>query len=501
MANAHPGTDSDGTRTGFGRDVDPWVFGPVPMFAGYAAFGLVGLVATGTLIWMLALARMRRLRAAPARTGTGWDAMIAGLDRALTRGATVVCAVVEIDDHRALGERVDPATLTRLLRSCEDRLNAGLDGDDVAIRLAGPAFAIALSPARDPGLEATLRFVAGIQRRLSAPFEIDGVPIRVTCSAGFAASDRLAVPTGTCLVHAATAALAEARRRGPGAIRSYSAAMQARALSRRSLSSEVGPALRRGDIAAHFQPQIDAATGRVTGIETLARWHHPDRGLIPPCEFLPALRQAGAMQALGARMMDEALGALSAWDGKGLSVPRIGVNFSTEELGDPDLAPRLDAAITRAGLTADRLVVEVLETVVAGGADETIVRNLSALAEMGCALDLDDFGTGHASITCIRRFSIGRIKIDRSFVAGIDHDPEQRAMVCAILTMADRLGLAALGEGVETEGERRVLAELGCGDLQGFAVARPMPMAQATDWIAARAGRLDGPVAMRRLAG
>ena len=135
-------------------------------------------------------------------------------------------------------------------------------------------------------------------------------------------------------------------------------------------------------------------------------------------------------------------------------------------------------------MTPDRLTVEVLETVVAGRAEDQVIRNLAGLSSLGCTLDLDDFGTGHASITNIRRFSIARIKIDRSFVTRIDTDPDQQMMFSAILTMADRLHLDTLAEGVETAGELAMLAELGCRHVQGFGIARPMPLAQADAWIA-----------------
>jgi EAL domain-containing protein (putative c-di-GMP-specific phosphodiesterase class I) len=159
------------------------------------------------------------------------------------------------------------------------------------------------------------------------------------------------------------------------------------------------------------------------------------------------------------------------------------VNFSKEELTDPQLVDRIEQRLYEFGLDANRLAVEVLETVVADHADDIVIRNLSGLATLGCSLDLDDFGTGHASITSIRRYSIERIKIDRSFVTRIDADDEQQKMVAAILTMADRLGLDTLAEGVETNEERLKLAELGCGHVQGFGIARPLPPEDVDNWI------------------
>ena len=143
--------------------------------------------------------------------------------------------------------------------------------------------------------------------------------------------------------------------------------------------------------------------------------------------------------------------------------------------------------LDRFDLTPERLTVEVLETVIADMGDDIITRNIAGLATLGCAIDLDDFGTGHASIANIRRFAVGRIKIDRSFIMKVDTDPEQQRMVSAILTMAEQLGLETLGEGVETVGEHAMLAQLGCGHIQGYGLARPMPFEDTLDWKIGRA--------------
>ena len=189
------------------------------------------------------------------------------------------------------------------------------------------------------------------------------------------------------------------------------------------------------------------------------------------------------MDRLSELMVKEGLKALRYWDDHGLRVPHVGINFSSAELGDPLIVERICDELNEYGIGADRLVIEVLENVVADRSDDIIVRNLSGLAKLGCCIDLDDFGTGHASITSIRRFAIERIKIDGTFVTGIDTDPEQQKMVGAILTMAEKLGVDTLAEGVETDGETAMLRELGCGHMQGYVLARPMPIAETLNWI------------------
>ncbi len=252
---------------------------------------------------------------------------------------------------------------------------------------------------------------------------------------------------------------------------------------RDALREELERALDEGEIRAHFQPQISTDTGAISGFEALARWYHPEKGLIAPGEFLPLLEDAGLTERLGEVMLYNALSALVRWDKLGLGIPTVAVNFSANELRNPRLADKLKWELDRFDLLPSRLCVEVLENVVAETDNDVIVSNIAALSNLGCGIDLDDFGTGHASITSIRRFDVRRIKIDRSFITKVDEDRDQQKMVAAILSMAERLGLATLAEGVETPQEHAMLAQLGCGDVQGFGIARPMPVDETMDWI------------------
>jgi len=193
-------------------------------------------------------------------------------------------------------------------------------------------------------------------------------------------------------------------------------------------------------------------------------------------------------------MLYQSLTALKAWDSSDNHVPSVGVNFSFNELRNPLLVDKIRWELDRFDLSPDRLSVEILETVVTDAPDDVIAMNIHGLGALGCGIDLDDYGTGHASIASIRRFPVTRIKIDRSFVMKADRDPEQQKLVGALLTMAERLGLETLAEGVETVGEHALLAQLGCDHVQGFGIARPMPFDQTLDWIAAHTAKLqDAP--------
>jgi EAL domain-containing protein (putative c-di-GMP-specific phosphodiesterase class I) len=191
------------------------------------------------------------------------------------------------------------------------------------------------------------------------------------------------------------------------------------------------------------------------------------------------------MELLGQTMLTQALAAVAELDHKGLRVPTVAVNFSAQELRDPQLPDRLRWSLDRFHLAPSRLTVEVLESVVAGDGDEVIASNISRIAGLGCGVDLDDFGTGNASITAIRRFALNRLKIDRSFVREVDQNRDQQKLVTAILSLAERLELETLAEGVETQAEHALLAQLGCGHVQGYVIAKPMPAEDLAPWLSA----------------
>ena len=212
--------------------------------------------------------------------------------------------------------------------------------------------------------------------------------------------------------------------------------MQQLSATRSQLKEEITSALNNGQIKAWFQPQISTDTGQVVGFEALARWVHPSKGVIPPAEFLSMIEELNLLERLAEVMTLQSLKAIQAWDRAGLVIPQVGVNFAGPELSNPKLVEKISWELDRFDLQPERLAVEVLETVVARSPDDIVTRNICKLGELGCKIDLDDFGTGHTSIASIRRFSVSRIKIDRSFVMKSDLDPEQQRMISAILTMA-----------------------------------------------------------------
>ena len=470
--------------------------GPLLSLCAYWLGGERGLVAGVLALSLLAVAASavmpRHALGAPGGSTTR-PRFLDDLDRFLLEGDAdglgTGCIVLQFDDTATLLDRHGRATQSEVIRRIGERIAGALRAGDAVLPLEGGGYAVALAPARRLDLETMVQITARLQAAASEPVAISGRRLLLTCSAGFCLGARLPRPSAAAVLDAAQVAADEALRNGPGALRAYAPGMARKRADRDARRAELEVALDEGQIRAWFQPQVSADTGDLTGFEALARWHHPERGIVPPADFLPGIADSGLSERLSEVMLFNAFVALSRWDKAGVRVPTVGVNFSNDELRNPRLADKLKWELDRFDLTPDRLSVEVLETVITTGDADVAVRNISALARLGCRIDLDDFGTGHTSIVNIRRFAAHRLKIDRSFVSRIDEDRDQQRTVAAILSMAEQLGLDTLAEGVETRGEHALLAQLGCGHVQGFGIARPMPFEQTLDWIAAHAAR------------
>lgn len=452
-----------------------------------------------------AIAPIRPRPAPPIDGATGLvlrDTLLESLELSLANvgtGKGTGCIVLTLDNPDALIDKHGHAAYRQILRRCGDRLTGALREEDTVGRLPGGVFGVALAPMRRHDLESFLQLAARLQHAVSEPFALGGDMPQVSASAGFCLAGRAPAAGGAALLEAAEQAADVARRHGAGSIRAYTPNMKVRSANA-SLDDELAEALENGEIIAYFQPQISTDTGLVSGFEVLARWQHPMRGLIPPSDFLPALMEAGLSERLSEVMLTQALAALRSWDAGGLDVPTIAINFSGDELRNPKLPAKLKWELDRFELEPGRLTLEILETVASDAQDDVIVQNIATLAAMGCGIDLDDFGTGHAAIGTIRRYTIRRIKIDRSFVSRVDQDRDQQRMIAAILSMAEQLGLETLAEGVETAGEHAMLAQLGCGHVQGFGIARPMPLSDTAIWIERHMAKLaSAPTLNKRL--
>lgn len=400
-----------------------------------------------------------------------------------SRTHNAACVVMEIDTECLNGDVWDRATTSDVSSQFAERLASSLRGDDSICQLAEGKFAIALPMVRLPDLGAILSVITRLQTAVSDPMIVDGKTRRITMSAGFCLETRAPARTGKALLDAALAALEDSKRHAPAATRGFSAATPKVSTEVTEPLKEFLEALRDGEIVPWFQPQVSGDTGKVIGFEALARWERKDKGSFLPRDFLPALEQAGRLEELSEIIMNHSLKALKAWDRAGYDVPTVSVNFAAQELRNPNLVERIKWDVDRFSLQPDRLTIEILETVMASTEDDIIARNIRALGAEGFKIDLDDFGTGQASLAHIRRFNVDRVKIDRSFVAHIDEDPDQQKMVAAVIALAEQLGIETLAEGVETLGEKSILSQLGCDAMQGYSVGRPLPFDETLAWL------------------
>lgn len=426
----------------------------------------------------------------------GREAALAHLDGLLARardsGQVTALLLFDLNGFRHVNLRHGPATGDAALAAIATRLRATLRGDDLLARSGGDRFAVVMAPVRRADFTAALTLAQRVCAAVGQPLVLGETTLRLSCSAGFCLMGRAPEDGAAAMFAAAETALANAKVAGPGSIRSFSPRMRRAALRLRDLAAEVDAALADGQIRPWFQPQVCTDTGEVTGFEALVRWDHPERGVLAPAEFLPAVDAAGAMLRLGETMLAQALAGLCTWDRTGHAVPAVGVNFATAELRDAGLCERLKWDVDRFDLAPGRLRIEVTETFFGQAADPRVIENLRNLASFGFGIDLDDFGTGHASVANLNRYGVRRIKLDRSLIAGVEDNPDRQRLVTAVLRMAECLGLETVAEGVETLAEQAILAQLGCRHIQGFGAAPPMPLDETLAWLARHATAIGG---------
>ena len=249
-----------------------------------------------------------------------------------------------------------------------------------------------------------------------------------------------------------------------------------------SLTHDLNSAFDNQEIRPHFQPQVSLKDGQITGMEALARWHHPAHGMVAPLAFLSSVAQAQLWHTLTDTILHQSLSAIRDLQDAGIFIPQVGVNFAQADLEHPQLMTRILWSLDQFDLQPNRLSIEVLENVVVQDAASPVRHSVNSLAKLGCHIDLDDFGTAQNPFDSLRQLNIDRMKIDRSFVYNIDRDAKKQDMLAAVVLLAQRLNLDTIAEGIETDAELGVVQKLGCGHAQGYGIGRPMPLDQLQNW-------------------
>jgi diguanylate cyclase (GGDEF)-like protein/PAS domain S-box-containing protein len=347
--------------------------------------------------------------------------------------------------------------------------NTARPGDTIA-RIGGDEFVV-LSPALQSATEAIS--VAGrIEGVLAEPFQIGGAPIFLTASIGVIMS--AGEGSSGELVRDAQAAMHRAKERGGNRFEMFDDEIRSRALARLQTGSELRHAIQAGELRLHYQPEIDFRTGVCTGVEALVRWQHPTRGLLAPIHFIPIAEDTGLIVPLGAWVLSTACQQVAEWRTMPRAPRSVSVNLSAKEIAQPDLLSRVSEALDRAGLDSGALRLEITETSIMDD-PEGAAEVLASLRDLGVRLDIDDFGTGYSSLLYLRRFAVDYLKIDRSFVAGIDQNHQDEAIVASVIDLAHAFGIAVVAEGVETAAQADWLRNHDCDIGQGFLWGRPVP--------------------------
>jgi EAL domain-containing protein (putative c-di-GMP-specific phosphodiesterase class I) len=293
-------------------------------------------------------------------------------------------------------------------------------------------------------------------------------------SLGLATSGELGQHTAGSLLRDADLAMYLAKAHGGNRLVVYSDGMAEAAQRRADLQQDLARATAAGQLEVFYQPTVALADGRTTGYEALVRWHHPERGMIPPVEFIPLAEDTGAITEIGRWVLREALQQGAAWSAEYAQPLRMAVNLSPRQLLDGDVVADVTDALRDTGFPAEQLTLEVTEGVLVRDVDR-VVEQLEALRALGVAIAIDDFGTGFSGLSYLRRLPADILKIDRSFVSDLPGGGASTTLIASILELARTLGLSVVAEGVETEEQRRALAQLQCGLAQGYLFARPEP--------------------------
>jgi predicted signal transduction protein with EAL and GGDEF domain len=351
----------------------------------------------------------------------------------------------------------------------------------VLARTGGDKFAILIK--LDKGIEDAVQVAERVKTVLTAPFRLSELEIRVDCAIGCALlTDKVEVAEEVLR----NAQFALKRSKSAGTVQFYEPNQAQAARRRFSIETELRRAIEGDELKLAFQPLIDLPTGKVSGFEALARWDHEERGSISPTEFIPVAEESGLIVSLGRWALNAASQTLSDWDAKvGRTLPLyVGVNLSAIQIARDDIASAVSGALSGSGLDGSRLTLELTESAIVQD-PQRATAVLEALKGLDARVAMDDFGTGYTSLAYLQRLPIDVLKIDRSFVTGMLGDRDSVAIIRAVLSLADALGMATTAEGIESEELANALTDLGCSQGQGFFFARPLdPDAALAYWLA-----------------
>ncbi|MDX3313777.1 putative bifunctional diguanylate cyclase/phosphodiesterase [Streptomyces sp. NPDC054884] len=450
----------------------------LPLFA-------IPLIALDSTLWMARARAEEQLRdpltGLPNRQ---WllERIWTALDDAERIGARSALMLIDLDRFRSVNDTLGHLAGDRLLLQIADRLKLALPRGAEVARLGGDEFAVLL-PVADSTTSAT-RVARSLVSDLSSPLDLDGLTLVLEASAGVAVFPDHALDAEGML-RRADVAMYQAKRDRTG-VEVYESKRDSNTPDRLGLLGDLRRALDAHEVQLHYQPKV-RFDGQVAGLEALVRWVHPERGKVPPDEFIAIAESSGLMPHLTEYVLDTALGQVARWRAQGLFVP-VAVNVSPRDVHTPGFAGSVAARLARHGVPAGALQLEITEHVLLED-PQRAADTLNALTGHGVKMSLDDFGTGYSSLVHLRRLPVSELKIDRSFVARLAVDAEDAEIVRCTVDLAHSLGLLVVAEGVEDDETWERLRDLGCDAVQGWLVAAAMPADETTAWLRARGAR------------
>jgi len=400
---------------------------------------------------------------------------------------------VDLDRFKMVNDTLGHAPGDQVLREVARQLRGAVRDSDIVARLGGDEFVVVLR-----GLD-TVAGVGTVAAKLIAalgtPIRVDERELRPSASVGISVFPDDGHDVSSIMRNADTA-MYHAKSLGGGHFRFFAPEMNERIAARFEMEADLRRALERGELLVHYQPQVSLATGRVTSVEALVRWCHPDKGMVPPAEFIPLAEETGLIEPLGEWVLHEACRQLRAWREAGVALKRVAVNLSARQFRHPALVPSIAQTLDDNGLDPSCLVVEITESAMMDDVDAA-VDTARELKRLGIVLSLDDFGTGYSSLSHLKRFPIDHLKIDRSFILDIATDPDSAVICNSIVALAHSLKMTVIAEGVETDAQAQSLRRSRCDEIQGYLFSPALPPAELAALISEERS-LDVPAAPLR---
>ena len=400
-------------------------------------------------------------------------------------GTKVALMVLDIDRFKAINDFLGHDAGNRMLVAVAERLKRHLRGTDTVCRQGGDEYLLLLTNLAEP--DAVVTFLGELQNSFREPFRIDDSEMAISVSVGVTMYPEDGADFGT-LLRKADMAMYRAKDAGRNSYRFFNEEMNDAVIEQATLHAGLRRGLEAGQFALYYQPQVEVATGRLVGAEALIRWNHPDLGLVSPARFIPVAEETGLIVEIGDWVLREACREAARWMALGLPELRVAVNLSALQFKRGDIEKSVAGAIEASGIEPYMLELELTESILISDT-ENILSTVKRLKSMGVRLSIDDFGTGYSSLSYLKRFEVDKLKIDQSFIRDLATDPEDAAIVRAIIQMARSLGLRTVAEGVETQDVLDHLRLFHCDETQGYFHARPLP---AADFVAFFQARLGG---------